>query len=76
MNTENKERDYEVEYTIVYNGFVTIKAASEMEALQKAETMMNSKTLKSMPNNIKVDDIEFTFGYGSADNAYLLKNNK
>lgn len=76
MGTKNKERDYEVECVITYNGIVTIKAASETEALQKADMMMNPKTLESMPDNIKVGDIDFTFGEGSAYNAYLLKNNE
>lgn len=70
------EREYKVECEITYNGIVRIKAASEKEALKKAEAMMNPETLKSMPDEVKVGDIEFTFGDGSAYNAWLIKNNE
>lgn len=68
-------KEYKVNCEITYNGTVTVKAMNEKEAIEIAENMMNPDNLKDFPDEVKVGDIEFDFGDGSAYDAFPIKEN-
>lgn len=62
--------EYKVELTMIYNGSVVVEAENEQEALEKAQTNINSESLKDIPDYFDLPDGYLSFGEVTADYAY------
>lgn len=67
MAKNQKQKNYKVELTCIYNGYVKVKAESENEALAIAGDMLNSENLSEFPDYVNIPNGSFTFGEATAD---------
>lgn len=67
MAKNQKQKNYKVELTCIYNGCVNVKAESESEALAIAGDMLNNENLSEFPDYVNIPNGSFTFGEATAD---------
>lgn len=64
---KKNQKNYKVELTCVYNGYVKVKAESESEALAIAGDMLDNENLSGFPDYVQIPNGSFTFGEATAD---------
>lgn len=62
-------KKYGVTCTMIYNGYKTVEAKNEEEAIEKVQQMLHHDTTDEFPNDGYFGSVFFNFGEATADYA-------